>query len=317
LIELGTPAAALTSVTTDGPKATILDLPAATYADGSPLPPNKTVVACDITPRTDGQAGSYILVKVQVDGVTLTDGFSIPITIIDNSAPGLTGYPLYHFVNGAWKILVTLPPDLSDPTGCTYSGLLTENQDYAGLSPPADVPGAPAKPTTVAQVGAITVNYSAPEHTGGSAITSYRIYWSGANATSGDITTTGPVTSATVTNLIANTNIIFDCLSKGSTSHISEKIKQLCAHYQGDEDNVMPLFMELKQHDTQASHAILSLLFPKNGKIFFYDLLNGKCGQITLENATFEKTISVWGMVEPFTNSLLGINISELKHLIQ
>jgi len=117
-------------------------------------------------------------------------------------------------------------------------------------------------------------------------------------------------------NLIANTNIIFDCLSKGSTSHISEKIKQLCAHYQGDEDNVIPLFMELK-HESQSSHAILSLLFPKNGKIFFYDLLNGKCGQITLENATFEKTISVWGMVEPFTNSLLGINISELKHLIQ
>jgi titin len=209
LIELGTPAAPLTSATAGGAKSTRLDLPAATYTDGSPLPPNKTVVACDITPRTDGQAGSYILVKVQVDGATLTDGFSIPITIIDNSAPGLTGYPLYHFVNGAWKILVTLPPDLSDPTGCTYSGLLTENQDYAGLAPPADVPGSPAKPTTVAQVGAITVNYSAPAHTGGSAITSYRIYWSGANATSGDITTTGPVTTATVTNLLANTNYTF------------------------------------------------------------------------------------------------------------
>ena len=209
LIELGTPAAPLISATAGGAKSTTLDLPAATYADGSPLPPNKTVVACDITPRTDGQPGAYILVKVDVSGVALTDGFSIPITIRDDTAPGLTGYPLFHFVDGAWKILVTLPPDLTDPSGCTYSGILTENQDYAGLTPPADVPGAPAKPTTVAHVGAITVNYSAPAHIGGSAITSYRVYWSGANATSGDITTSGPVTTATVTNLLANTNYTF------------------------------------------------------------------------------------------------------------
>lgn len=210
LIELGTPAAPLTSATAGGTKSTRLDLPAATYTDGSPLPSDKTVVACDITPRTDGQPGSYILIKVQVDGVALTDGFSIPITIRDDSAPGLTGYPLFHFVDGAWKILVTLPPDPADPTGCTYTGTLTENQDYAGLAPPADVPGAPAKPTTVAQVGAITVNYSAPAFTGGSAITNYRIYWSAnSGAITGNAYVNSTATTFSVPNLLANTSYTF------------------------------------------------------------------------------------------------------------
>jgi hypothetical protein len=209
LIELGTPAAPLTSATAGGTKSTTLDLPAATYGDGTSLPADKTVVACDITPRTDGQPGSYILIKVQVDGVTLTDGFSIPITIKDNSAPGLTGYPLFHFVDGAWKLLVILPPNPTDPSGCTYTGILTENQDYAGGVQPLNVPDAPAKPTTVAQVGAITVNYSAPASII-SPITNYRIYWSAnSGAITGNAYVGSTATSFSVPNLLANTSYTF------------------------------------------------------------------------------------------------------------
>ena len=203
LLPVGTMSDDLTVATTDNSKSLTMELPSATYANGSPMPSGSTAATAEVSPRTDGVPGMNIFVKVSVDGAAVTNGFSIPIEIEDQSAAGAAGYMLSHYNGTAWVQLLVLDP-VPGSNNYTFAGTLTENQDYRGVQ--AGAPDAPAKPTTIEHDTSITVFFTAP-NSNNAAITSYKIYWTGDNQTSGHIDASG--SPATVTGLTDGVNYTF------------------------------------------------------------------------------------------------------------
>jgi hypothetical protein len=65
------------------------------------------------------------------------------------------------------------------------------------------------------------------------------------------------------------------------------------------------------------NHAILMLVRAMNQDVFWFDALNNKSGKTKLSAMNFEKTKSIWTLNDFITNSVLGLNAPEIKHLIK
>jgi titin len=219
LLPVGTMSDDLTVATTDNSKSLTLELPSATYANGSPMPTGSTAATAEVSPRTDGVLGMNIFVKVSVDGTPVTSGFSIPIEVEDQTAAGAAGYALSHYNGTAWVQLIVLDPVPTAGNNYTFAGILTENQDYRGVQ--AGAPDAPAKPTTVEHDSSITVLFNAP-NSNNAAITSYKIYWVGDNQTSGFIDASG--SPATVTGLTDGVNYTFSVAAVNAVDEGADSI---------------------------------------------------------------------------------------------
>jgi hypothetical protein len=94
------------------------------------------------------------------------------------------------------------------------------------------------------------------------------------------------------------------CLS-GAAALINELTKT-------DTDKFIPFFC------SKNNHAFLILGRHNDGKLYGFDLLSNKAAQILdLEKFLLSDIETVVVLIEPKTNSLLGLDESELKHLLQ
>ena len=112
-----------------------------------------------------------------------------------------------------------------------------------------------------------------------------------------------------ITNILSG-KLVGDCVCRCKPEDVTTYI-ELSLQHDISEGVMCPFIFET------ANHAILTLINPHNNDVYWYDVLRMKCGKSTLSKIDFKNTLSVWCIRETVSNSMLGIHLEDLKHILR